>query len=167
MVSKIPVLAVGFFFFAMLTAVGVGSGFASSFSTRGHDGEIVVNDSKTGLAWQQNTADTNNDGTVTPAPYPGGDSMKWQQAIDYCEELDYGGTTSWRLPEYKELMTLVDHVHSYPAIDPVFQCESHYYWSATVYEGDVNEARYVHFNFGSDHWKPKDKRAFVRCVSKD
>lgn len=166
MATIISVSGTGFFFIILVT-IGAVSSFASSFSAQIINGEVVVHDSKTGLVWQQNSADTNHDGSVTSAPYPAGDTMKWQDAMDYCKELEYAGRTDWRLPDLQELTTLVDYVRSYPAIDQLFQCESDYYWSASTYEEDGNEAWYIHFNFGSDHWKAKDKRAFVRCVRKD
>jgi hypothetical protein len=124
----------------------------------------MVRDNKAKLEWQQDTADTNNDGTITKAPYPDGDMMNWQQARDYCLKLEFGNYKDWRLPEVDELMTMVDYGCSYPSVDPIFKCEGNYYWSATLYEENPNEAMYVHFNFGTDHWMPKDKPAFVRCV---
>ncbi len=165
MVNGASVLASGVFFSVVLSVVGVLSCYASSYTTRVIGDDVIVMDGKTGLVWQQATADANNDGAISVAPVPAGDTMKWQAAVDYCEDLEYAGRGDWRLPEQKELLTLVDIVHSYPAIDKIFQCESHYYWTATIAEKD-DKAWYIHFNYGSEHWKDKNKNAFVRCVSK-
>ena len=37
-----------------------------------------------------------------------GKTMAWTAAITYCEGLDYGGQTDWRLPNAKELYSLID-----------------------------------------------------------
>ena len=46
--------------------------------------------------------------------------------MSYCENLELGGKTSWRLPNVKELQLLVDYTKSpqttsSAAIDPIFQ----------------------------------------------
>ncbi len=137
---------------------------AGTFSTENVNGEAMVRDSKAGIEWLQNTADVNRDGSISEAPFPEGDMVNWEQAKKFCYDLEFGGYRDWRLPELDELLTLVDNANSYPAIDPVFKCEGSYYWSATPSSEEDNAVMYVHFNFGTDHWMPKDKKAFVRCV---
>lgn len=66
-------------------------------------GSGSVLDTKTGLRWQQ---------TFAPGPYT------WTAALAYCRSLSAGGFSSgWRLPNMKELRTLVDESASNPAID--------------------------------------------------
>ncbi|OFX19127.1 MAG: hypothetical protein A2041_15255, partial [Bacteroidetes bacterium GWA2_31_9b] len=74
----------------------------------------TVTDNATGLMWQK--AD---DGT----------SRDWQGALEYAENLTLVGYTDWRLPNIKELQSIVDYsrcpsVTNSPAIDPVFQTTS-------------------------------------------
>ena len=35
-------------------------------------------------------------------------SVTWQAALSYCENLERGGTDDWRLPNIRELESLVD-----------------------------------------------------------
>ncbi len=135
-----------------------------SFSLETVDGDMVVKDAKTKLIWQQNTADMNEDGIITAGSRPDGDKVSWQQAMDYCQELSFAGSSDWRLPENTELDSLVDYAKSYPAINAQFGCEGDAYWSAIDAPGSAKKALYIHFNFGSESSKEKTKKLFVRCV---
>ena len=79
----------------------------------------TVTDTSTGLMWQQETAD----------------SMNWESAISYCEDLSLAGYDDWRLPNRNELQTLVDYSKYSTAIDTEFfpDTVSFYYWSSTTY----------------------------------
>ena len=57
------------------------------------DQEIVV-DKNTGLEWQH---------AVSEKTYT------WNEAVAYCENLEYAGYSDWRLPEPLEILTIVDH----------------------------------------------------------
>jgi hypothetical protein len=82
------------------------------------NGDGTVTDICTGLMWQK---DTGNDG----------DTVKWCPALFYCENLNLGGHDDWRLPNIRELHSIVDYGRGYPAIDPVFDASSSFYWSST------------------------------------
>jgi len=74
------------------------------------NGNRTITDRATGLIWMQ--ADS-------------GTGMDWEKALDYCESLDAAGFDDWRLPNVKELQSIVDYgrspdtTHS-AAIDPSF-----------------------------------------------
>ena len=51
-------------------------------------GNGIVRDTITDLEWQQNS------------PY---DTYRWQEAVDYCNNLELGGHSDWRLPSIREL----------------------------------------------------------------
>ena len=53
----------------------------------------------------------------------------WQEAIDYCEDFEYGGHDDWRLPTMKELM-----LAQYPFSD------YDEFWSSDEYAGNDSEA---------------------------
>lgn len=109
----------------------------------------TISDSATGLMWQQ------------------ADSMKginWQEALKYAQTFKLGGYDDWRLPNAKELQSILDYTRSpetsrSPAIDPIFQTSSllnearekdyPYYWSSTTHlDGPVPEKNAVYIAFG-------------------
>jgi hypothetical protein len=58
-------------------------------------------------------------------------NLGWWQALDYCESLSFVGHDDWRLPNVRELQSIVDYGRSEPAISPVFGAWSSQYWSST------------------------------------
>jgi hypothetical protein len=115
----------------------------------------TVTDSRTGLIWQQGE--------------PG--AMDWGAALSYCEGLDLGGSTSWRLPNVKELESLTDDTRWNLAIDTsVFpdaaQWSGHTYWTSTTNAYFPDRAWTVGFISGSVGYADKVQlfRPVVRCV---
>ena len=115
----------------------------------------VVTDSGTGLQWQDNYSD--NGGNVKLA--------KWIDAIAYCESLSLNGE-SWRLPNRKELLSIVNYNRSNPSIDTsVFaHTVTLDYLSSTAYPGITDYARTVNFKYGDSSLSAKSSTNFVRCV---
>jgi hypothetical protein len=93
------------------------------------NGDGTVTDRATGLTWMK--ADS-------------GKTMTWEQALEYAENLNYAGYNDWRLPNVKELQSIVDYTRApdardprvrTAAIDPVFsltETES-WFWSSTTH----------------------------------
>ncbi|MBN1421343.1 MAG: DUF1566 domain-containing protein [Planctomycetes bacterium] len=75
--------------------------------------------------WQKDTADVPGDGTVG-----GEDSVLWCDALRYCEGLTFAGYDDWRLPNIRELLSIVDYGRWDPAIDPVFRALPAWHWSS-------------------------------------
>jgi hypothetical protein len=122
---------------------------AAPFLDNGND---TVNDQGTGLIWQKNDDDT---------------PRTWQAALDYCNGLTLGGSSNWRLPNVKELRSIVDEDRHDPAIDPVFTgVNSSAYWSATTSEDLRDHAWIVSFYTGSVGFSDKSGSGYVhvRCV---
>lgn len=94
-------------------------------------GDGTVTDTCTGLMWQKDTADVNGDGTVSPE-WGGGDRVPWAEAVAYCENLSFAGHDDWRLPNVRELQSIVNYGRWDPAIDPAFGAFSDWYWSSTT-----------------------------------
>jgi hypothetical protein len=113
------------------------------------NGNQTVTDQKSGLVWMKS-----DDGT----------GRTWQGAVDYCNGLVFAGQSDWRLPSRFELDSIVDYGRSYPAINPIFSCQSSFYWSAIPYAGDPVYAWGIYFNDGGDHWLDKINKYYVRCV---
>ena len=92
----------------------------------------TITDAATGLMWQQ--AD---DGTT----------RDWENSLSYAEGLSLAGHDDWRVPNAKELQSIVDYtrcpsVTNSPAIDPLFSCTAFtdpggnpdqygYYWTGS------------------------------------
>lgn len=118
----------------------------------------TISDKATGLMWQK--AD---DGT----------SRDWENALSYAENLSLAGFSDWRLPNAKELQSIVDYtrcpsVTNSPAINAMFSTTSitdpdgvggqyPYFWSSTTHlDGTVPEAGAVYIAFGKAQGKMND-----------
>lgn len=113
------------------------------------NGNQTVSDQNSGLMWMKS-----DDGT----------KRKWQDAVDYCNGLDFAGLRDWRLPTRFELDSIVDYGRSFPAMHPAFSCQSSFYWSADSYVDDHAYAWGIYADDGGDHWLDKSNPYYVRCV---
>ena len=116
------------------------------------NGDGTVSDLGTGLMWMVDDS---------------GEGLDWESALAYCENLEFAGHDDWKLPNVKELQTLVDYSGVYPAIDEnLFNItdEDSYFWTSTsAYHSKRTEesrkrryAWYVAFGYatgpnGEDH----------------
>lgn len=87
------------------------------------NGNGTITDSATGLMWSQDDS---------------GAGMEWEEALEYAEKSEYAGFTDWRLPNVKELQSIVDYTGVYPAIDETFfniseldENINYYFWTST------------------------------------
>ena len=60
-----------------------------------------------------------------------GEGMLWKDALSYAENAEYAGYTNWRLPDAKELQSIVDYSRSpatsgTAAIDPLFSLHTNH-----------------------------------------
>lgn len=89
----------------------------------------------------------------------------WENALAYCENLSLDSKTDWRVPDIRELKSIVDYSRYYPAIDPAVPCQSSTYWSSTTaMTSSLASAWAVFFGNGDDIWVDKTKSYPVRCV---
>ncbi len=117
------------------------------------NGNGTVSDTATNLMWQQ------DDSSTPPS--------KFSDALAMCETATTGDWTDWRLPNMKELHSIVDYSkspqnNSSPAIDTTYfnstsvtneagEDDWATYWSSTAllnYLGDGNKAAYITFGRG-------------------
>jgi len=116
----------------------------------------VVIDSKTTLEWQDDYSD-NDGGNIKLA--------NWTDAIDYCEALSLDSKDDWRLPNKKELLSIVDYGTYNPAIISIFEkTTSHYYWSSTTVAANTRYVWAVYFGHGGTGNLHKSDNGYVRCV---
>lgn len=104
------------------------------------NGDSTITDNATGLMWMKNDCKI---------------AMSWEDALSYAENMEFAGYTDWRLPDAKELQSIVDYTRSpgttnSAAIDPLFNCtqiineagfpDYGYYWSSTTHSNWSNVA---------------------------
>jgi len=131
----------------------------------------TLTDQSTGLIWlqQANCILTNNPG-YDPGGSPDG-AVNWQEALDFVDGLNNGtyscddfsnvGTyqTDWRLPNVKELQSLIDFQNTNPALSsshPFQNVQSSYYWTSTSHTGLPAQAWAVDLGFGNVRGETKN-----------
>ena len=83
------------------------------------NGDGTITDNATGLMWLQ---DDNGEG------------VDWESALAYADGFSYAGYDDWRVPNVKELQSIVDYSGVYPAIDPSYfniTDADAYFWTST------------------------------------
>ncbi len=95
--------------------------------------DSTVTDQATGLMWMELDSDS---------------AMNWSEALSFAEGLELAGHSDWRLPNVKELQSIVDYARSpsttgSAAIDPILHCspitneagdsDDPTYWSSTTH----------------------------------
>ena len=138
--------------------IGIESGVTAGFS-RDNRREVIKDDIYK-LMWQ--------DGEDI---YQG----TYDEAVKYCENLNFAGYDDWRLPTINELLSITDDSRYNPAINKAFKNIAYetnvkgekiydWYWSSTKYVSDSYFVWVVSFENGGDGWGALYLRNFVRCV---
>jgi hypothetical protein len=124
--------------------------------------EPLVRDNVTGLDWQGCVRDQRGHLCQVDTLNEG----SWAEALSYCDSLNWGGLTDWRLPSDFELVSLVDLRYAQPTLDPTRFPDNvgGYYWSSTTRPVDPGEARTVWFDDGRTINRSKDENHRIRCV---
>jgi hypothetical protein len=116
-------------------------------------GAMVTVDNRTGLMWVTNSGAT---------------TYSWAAALEGCENLFFASYSDWRLPNARELMSLVDYgTDPGPTIKSSFfpGTQANYYWTSTTYVQDPALAWYVDFSAGYLNRDDKVSGAsHARCV---
>jgi hypothetical protein len=125
-------------------AIAVRAGYDENFSKAGisrfvDNGDGTVTDKISGLMWQQ------------------GDNprMNWFETLKYCHKLELAGHNDWRLPNIKELNTILNlernegwwYYKDFFPIDNLVPPLLHYF-SSSVFNGDF--VWVTNFNYGYD-----------------
>ncbi len=124
----------------------------------------TVTDSFTGLQWQKDAGDFNGDGQSGLD-----DHLSWCQALEYCEHLTFAGHDDWRLPNVRELQSIIEYGRRAPAVDPVFGELGFDYWSSTSLPDSHELAWDVNFTWGitQEDFKSVGSHFYVRAVRND
>ena len=110
-----------------------------------------VTDLANGLIWQQ------QDDNV---------QRNHSDAMTYCQNLVLTGSNNWRLPEVKELVSIVDFRAYIPVIDEQLfpATNSAFYWTATSGADNPASAWAINFSFGLVSSPNTTNSNYVRCV---
>lgn len=120
----------------------------ASFTDNG-DGTVI--DHHTSLVWQQATDNVQRD---------------WQEACDYCETLSLATAQDWRLPNIRELLSILDATQYKPAIDSVYfpNTNTDLYISSSTMAGAPQHVWGIDFEDGFASGRDKSLDYYVRCV---
>ena len=121
-------------------------------------------DNRTGLVWVTNPSDVC---AGCAGGYVSSGTYAWENALTACEGLIYAGFSDWRLPNVRELMSIVDYgVTSDPRINTAYflNTASYYYWTSTTYALASTGGWYVYFIAGRVDYANKSNNFYVRCV---
>lgn len=122
----------------------------------------TLTDLVTGMVWQRDTVDVNEDGTVDEL-----DKLTWQEASEFCDALELAGYDDWHLPTFFELMTIINFNYSQPAAFFQFATvRSLYatYWSSTHDAADQDKHWGINFFIGKPFAGNSASTSYCRCV---
>ena len=117
-----------------------------------NNGDGTITDQSTRLMWQQ------NDDAIQRA---------WESAVSYCEGLDLAGHSDWRLPNLKELLSIVDYSIWAPAIDSTYfpTTQATRYWASTSKFSSTTLAWDISFMLGNiETFNKSHGSYYARCV---
>lgn len=106
------------------------------------NGDGTISDLATGLMWMKDDY---------------GQSIMWEEALAYCENMEFAGYDDWKLPNVKELHSIVDYSGVYPAVNPKFfnstkaEDENYHTWlwtNTSANEGDGGDGSAWYVSFG-------------------
>lgn len=122
------------------------------------NGNETITDKATGLTWMK---------------YDSGHGMDWPTALKYANEMEWAGFSDWRLPNAKELQSIIDYSRSpdttdSAAINPIFETTAitneagnkdfAHYWSSSTHIGSHKTDTAVYFAFGRSLGWMTDRR---------
>ena len=97
----------------------------------------------------------NGDGTITDlatglmwVKAPNTSLRSMQDSIIYIEGLVFAGHSDWRLPNIKELLSIIDYEIAAPPIDPIFTLGLDSLWTSTTNRNFTNRGWFI--NLSSD-----------------
>jgi len=121
----------------------------------------IVNDTKTGLEWQDNK---------TLGEFLN-ERRNWKDSINYCSSLVLNDKNDWRLPNINEVISLRygDTEIDYNGFEPLDHTSS--FWTSTTNSKDITEGvwyrlNYLSIRFGlsADGNDGKDYLFYTRCI---
>ncbi|MBR9726949.1 DUF1566 domain-containing protein [Shewanella intestini] len=126
-----------------------------------HD-DGTVTDLATGLMWTQCVAGREGIDCASGS----GQSMIWADALEYAQTSTFAQYDDWRLPNNKELFSLVDFNRVSPAINvTIFPATTNEYtWSSSPMVEFDQDSWFVNFKTGLNWFKGRSDTMLVRLV---
>lgn len=131
------------------------------------NGNGTVTDTKTGLMWKQCSEGLSGVGCLTGTAQ----TYTWQAALAQAQTVNtlggFAGKTDWRLPNIKELRSIIEKQCYEPAINLTRFPNtdfSTFFWSSSSFASHGSYAWFIHYGEGYDAWQGKDYVYLVRLV---
>ncbi len=135
----------------------------------------IVNDTATGLYWTRCSLRANGaiDSSKNCEETLG--QFTWEEAIDACNNLNYESHKDWRLPNIRELQSIVTYYNIEGLIDrainvTAFPNTGRHYWTSTTNKSQSTTAWAIDFSYGNVTFDFKETSTtpaykYVRCVT--
>jgi hypothetical protein len=128
----------------------------------------TVTDNLTGLIWLKNANCKESVGGISKI----NGYISWAAALTWCNNLASGACDlndgsmegDWRLPNRKELESLLDRSHEYfalPTGHPFNNVQASAYWASSTYPENTNLAEYVNVSYGTVNAEMKNYGGYV------
>jgi hypothetical protein len=143
-----------------------GDSWVGKFSSEFKSGERIVHDATTSLTWHGCTAGQTGDDCTSGIA----SSFSLEQANAFCEGSTLGGYNDWRVPNLRELTTIVDYSRINPATHPLYfpaTPQAGVFWTTTSvvgYVGFIGNPWYISFQYGLASGYRVFTPTNVRCV---
>lgn len=125
-------------------------------------GNGTITDKNTGLMWEKKSDDGGLHDKDNAYPWSGGETIwDWLDDVNAEGGTGFAGYSDWRIPNVKELQSIIDYGRFDPAVDLVFNnnctpgvdvlsgsCTASNYWSSTTEADSAAHAWNVGFSFG-------------------
>ncbi len=125
-------------------------------------GNGTVTDSRTGLMWKKcSEGQTGHDCSGNSVT-----TFTWAEALVHAEAHTFAGHDDWRLPNIRELDSLVEECRFTPAINDAHfpNTPSSYFWSGSPYANFSSYTRVVYFFNGNSGGSNREDSLHVRLV---
>jgi len=126
------------------------------------NGDGTVTDTVTKLIWKRCSEGLGGESCEKGEPM----IFTWQEAQKTAVESRFTGKSDWRLPDIKELNSIIERQCTMPAINEIVfpATPTMSFWSSTPYAGNPAYAWNVYFPYGISDGNSKSYKFFVRLV---
>lgn len=122
----------------------------------------TVSDRVTGLIWKRCSEGLSGLACEIGSPA----TFTWQEALQAAASSSFAGKNDWRLPNIKELGSIVERQCTMPAINEIVfpATPTMSFWSSSPFVENRNFAWNIYFPYGISDGNDKSYKFFVRLV---